>query len=953
MPTTKRKKQSKTQKQLALRFEQASQTDYHWISPLAKKIGNHAPILAKFLSHVLVELAAAPLTHSSPLNQFELLKSITKILFPKTKTTLTKMEEILHKIQSELGEASSEILKNTELTQELLSPLIEVVCSAIESNPQLVLFFKEPEILEEAFGVIGERLTGLVHLIPALSSHAAEKFPDLKEKLFHALFQLEKKERQALYTLAEDIMGEVYRSRVFPQLQKTLAHDPRGKVLSPILLGAISAVPGESCINALLSIACTPAHEFSNGRIIAIAIQEMGGLYIKVAQVISELCPPRLARELRTTQDDAGGIFPSMERSWEHLLEVLKDAEYAEWTQWLQLPHKPQRHFASASVGALYNIPLTATGQARWGVQNVLIKLQRPRLREIFALQCDHILSLVEQAHQSITNDTTLILNTRQSLLGLLSALKRAILNYHKQVQEEFDFTSEERNANKVRNALGKEYAIHIPRFFYSSEHLVFMERMPGVKVTKMVQTKYLERREIADNIAKAYIDLVFSKGVVWADPHPGNILFDDMTNQISMIDLNPCFVWETKTREEFKHLIYRLLLRDANGIYQTLVHLVENTENLQSDLIIDKLHHFLSSSLSNANLNYFVGEFIKTLNENQIDLKIEVQAALRGLSQIALTTASISARNSFGFLLRKKFALRELLKTFWNVGVFRGTSVILSTLFEFTGQLPGQDIGPVLDERDLAAISTRIHELERASVCSIRLRRVLPEDHPNLKMSQDGQTLLVTSDLYIEIIDRVKPATVRYVIEIPSRQWLKERQEFVKLASIARSFCIIECLEQLRRNSLDNYWRIVEAWGKSIATRTHQETKLVGEATMAARKLYLLRFKNIWNASFIGLPWVSQQLWKFLMRIEVWKEVSTQKYLISQKKKADDLLLTSVAYSTFFRLRILMLMGVLWCLKKIVREQRFSMHLLPMSTKELEDLILFGLSRSSTGTRR
>ncbi|BBH52690.1 AarF/UbiB family protein [Fluviispira sanaruensis] len=931
-------------------LEKVAALDYRWVVPLAKNIRMKSQILAKFISFVFSDIATTPLLNKkTSVNRFALMRGLTRILFPQSETILTKIERSIQTLQESVGEISSEILTDTEVTQELLAPFIEMVCTAVEANPQLIALFGQPQILEDAFGPLGERISGIVSLIPALSTQAAERFPDLKETFFHALFSLNKEERNHIYILAENILGEVYKEKVFPLLKRTLSSDPRGKVLAPILSGAIEAIPGESCINALLSIACTPHNEISNGRVIAIAIQEIGGLYVKISQVISELCPPSLARELRTTQDDAGGIFPSIEKSWDYFTETLNREEYAFWQPYLILPKNPMRHFASASVGSLYNIQLNADGKELFGVDNVLIKIQRPKLRELFLIQSEHILKLTDDAHKALIEDISLTKSIRSELLGLVSTLRRAVLNYHKQSQEELNFILEEKNADKVRFALGENNSIQVPRFFQSYPTIVFMEKMNGIKVTKIIQTKYLARREIADTIAKEYIDLVFNKGVVWADPHPGNILYDDLSHQVSMIDLNPCFVWDVKTREEFKHLIYRLLLRDAAGVYRTLYHLVDNPESLHSNTILDDLGHFLNLSMGSASLTRFVGEFIKTLSENQIDLKVEVQAALRGLSQIALTTASISARNNFGRILRKQFTLKELVGTVWNVGIIRVSKVILSTLFEFTRQMPEYDIGPVLDERDISMLSSRTYELAQANVCHILFKRVSPEDHPNLKMSQDGQMLLITSDLYIEIIEKVRPASVRYVIEVPSRKWLKERQEFVKLASIARSFCTIECLEQLRRNSLDDYWRIVEAWSKDPFLKTVEETQLIGEVRIAARNLYSLRFANIWESIFSGLPYSAKIFWRFLMRVEFWKESSKQNYLVSQKKKFGDTLLTNLAYSSFFRIKILILEAILWYLRKKMSHLKFSMHLLPMSTQELENLILFGLSRNFT----
>ncbi|MES2614982.1 MAG: AarF/UbiB family protein [Bdellovibrionota bacterium] len=950
MPTRKTKKNSSAirKKRIQNSLLEMSSHDYNFVAPLAKEIRSHSNVLAKYISFVIAEIAMNPFSNQTPhFSRFDLLKSLTRILFPNSDFTVSQIEKSIQTLQETLGEFSIDVLKKTEVTTELIAPLIEVACSALEANPQLIALFWQPIILEEVLGSVGERISSLLNLIPALSTHAAERFPDLKETFFHALFLLSKEERTQLYKLAEEIMGEVYRVKVFPMLKKTLSSDPRGKVLAPILAGAIEAIPGESCINALLAMACTPHNEFSNGRVIAIAIQEIGGLYIKIAQVIAELCPPSLARELRTTQDDAGGIFPSIEQSWEYFLNTINEPIYNDFRIYMKIPEKPMRHYASASIGSLYNIELNEEGREKFKVNSILIKLQRPNLKEMFAKQCEHILKLTDEAQKELVEDSSLSSDAAAELLGLVSTLRRAILNYHKQSQEELDFTFEQTNAQNVRDALGDNNIIKIPRFFFASEKSVFMECINGLKVTRIIQTKYLERREIADSVARAYVDLVFNKGVVWADPHPGNILYNYEDAQISMIDLNPCYVWDTKTREEFKHLIYRLILRDADGVYRTLYHLVENQESLRCNSIIDDLNSFLTSAYSSSSLTRFVGEFIKTLSENQIDLKVEVQAALRGLSQIALTTASISVRNSFGSILRSQFRFKDLLGTVWNVGLFRVSKVFFSVLFEFIRQMPEEDIGPVLDERDVTAILERTRELAKANVCNVSLRRVSPEDHPNLKMSQDGQVLLVTSDLYMEIIDKIRPARVRYVIEIPARKWLKDRQEFIKLASIARSFCTIECLEQLRRNSLDDYWKIVEAWGKQIQFRTLEETELIAEVNIAARHLYSLRFRDIWKSKFSTLTLSTQLAWKWLMILEVWREKAKQNYLISLKKQDSDISLPYVLYGSYCRFKILMLEGLLWFVKKSVKNLRFSMHLLPMSSMQLEDLVLFGLSRN------
>ncbi len=928
--------------------------DMSWVVPLAAEVRENAETLSVFLAEILARVASFSNIEFSDFNsaRWMLTKSVGRMMFPNADGMFSKIEKSFQSLELAFGEMSAEVLRDPEITRELLTPSIEMLATTIEANPKLVVLLGNPEVLGEAFGEFGERIAAVLSVIPALSQKASEALPDLREVLFASLFKMAEKDRVKLYLLAERILQQAYKQHVFPRLEELLAGDVRGRVLAPILKGAIEVIPGEACLNAVLSMASTVRSQLTIGRVIAIAIQKLGGLYIKISQVIAELSPPSLARELRTSQDDAGGLFPSDEQSWEYLLRVLSRDELAAWKPLFDLPAAPQEHFASASVGALYELKLTEEGRAAHGVESVLIKLQRPGLTELFKHQSTHLLKLCDDSQsllfQNERDSQPLSDDTRGELLGIVAAIRRAVLNYYKQSASELDFTCEKVNAERVEKALGSTREIRVPKYFFASTDLVLMERVPGNKITRIVQTKYLARRDIANAMISAYLELLFDHGVVWADPHPGNILFDDVRNQVAMIDLNPCFVWEHKTREEFKHLLYRLLLRDGYGLYSTLYDLVDNPEALQSNRVIDDLERFLLSSSNAGSLLRFVGEFIKTLSENGIDLRVEVQAALRGLSQLALTASSVSSHNSFGLMLREHFRLREMLHTAWQIGPVRVFKVITGILFELTRQAQEEDVGPVLDERDITALSNRARELTRASVCDIHFSRVNPEDHASLKMSTDESALLITSELVIQVLEKTKPATVRYVVVIPARNWLRERQEFVKLASVARNFCIVECLEQLRRNSLDDYWRIVECWNKSRDIRTIEETRLVGEIRTAARRLFALRFAHIWDAPMAGLSFGAKWFWRMLIRVETWREESIQKYLASINPQFSNVVLANFAFGTFYRLRMLVVEAILYMLRKRVKNLRYSMHLLPMGTRSLENLILFGLARNS-----
>ncbi|MFZ9519912.1 MAG: AarF/UbiB family protein [Silvanigrellaceae bacterium] len=563
---------------------------------------------------------------------------------------------------------------------------------------------------------------------------------------------------------------------------------------------------------------------------------------------------------------------------------------------------------------------------------------------------------IARSIQSSLESDRALGESLRQELKGMCDALLRGITHYFRQCSAELDFRREQENADIIRSSLPEDSKVVVPKYFQTSPKYLFMERMPGTKITRSVQTKYLERREIADRLITAYLSLLFDKGIVWADPHPGNILLDDNTLTVSMIDLNPCFIWEEDTREQFKSMLYRLLLRDIGGVLDTLYLLVSNPDALHNNKLYDELGKLMSAEEYTHGTAHFMADFIRILAENSVDLRIEVQAALRGLTQLAITATSISARNSFALELRKYFGLRDIINTVLDVGIFRVFKVATAIVFQHIQRSPEVEIGPTLDERDLRTLGLRLGELRNAGVCEIRFKRVSPEEHSNLKQTPDGISLLTSSDLKLSILDGVRPARVRYIIELPSSGWLRDRQEFVKLASLARNFAIIECLEQLRRKSLDDYWRTVEAWSKPSHNRTVNEVSLIGEVKTAARRLFQLRFSQLWDNPLSGLGWNARFLWRLLLSLELRREFAEQRFVRVASKTKAQLPIALLAVGTVHRVRILLWEALLRFTRWRLLKRRFSMSLLPIRIDELESIVLHNLGRASSefqGSRR
>jgi ubiquinone biosynthesis protein len=444
----------------------------------------------------------------------------------------------------------------------------------------------------------------------------------------------------------------------------------------------------------------------------------------------------------------------------------------------------------------------------------------------------------------------------------------------------------------------------------------------------------------------------MFQKGIIWADPHAGNILYDIERAQVKLIDLNPCFQWDSKEIKIFIGFLYRLILSDQKGIFESLKGLVENPEELKNDRTQKLIKEFVASGNQGAFIRY-LSDFVRLLGEANINLRIEVQAALRGITQVYLTSSAISSRHNFGQIFQKQFGWKMLVRHILSIGPFKVLKAVLPIAFDLVKNSPEQEVGPTLDERDLTGIEEALLLLNSENVCNIELVRVSPEENTRLALSTDGSRLIKSTHLRLEIQTETKPASVQYILEAPSKEWLKERQEYIKLQGLGFALCLVECLEQLRRHSLEDYWFVVESWNAHPSKRSWRESHLIGDVRLAARNLFTRRYENIWVSDFMTISKWNRFLWKLLIRFEerFEKRETGYFYLLSKKVGAEKV--GSITFGTLHRIKIITYRLIIQGLKTLIKRSRFEMNLLPLTTEELIHRMIHGLLRRGISHRK
>ncbi|KAF3844307.1 hypothetical protein F7725_007470 [Dissostichus mawsoni] len=93
----------------------------------------------------------------------------------------------------------------------------------------------------------------------------------------------------------------------------------------------------------------------------------------------------------------------------------------------------------------------------------------------------------------------------------------------------ELDFLREGQNSEKVANMLAHFPFLKVPKIHWdlSTKRILTMEFAEGGQVNDREYMKKhgIDVNEISENLGKIYSEMIFVRGFVHCDPHPGNVL--------------------------------------------------------------------------------------------------------------------------------------------------------------------------------------------------------------------------------------------------------------------------------------------------------------------------------------------------------------------------------------------------------------------------------------------
>lgn len=250
----------------------------------------------------------------------------------------------------------------------------------------------------------------------------------------------------------------------------------------------------------------SPEQHTNNSKLLYETLKINGGCYVKFGQVLAML-------DLVVPQEYSDIMKPMLNEapvsSFANVKQII-ESELGDRLEniFMEFDTEP---IASASLAQVHKAKLM-TGE------EVAVKVQHKWIKEEYPGDI-RVLEILAYVGKKLFKEFDYV--------WVIEDLKRSS-------KQELDFNIEAQNAIRCYEIFKEDPYIKIPIIHkkYSSDRVLTMEMMKGVKVSEIEEIKKmgLELKDVAYTLSRAFNEMIFVHGFIHCDPHPGNIFVNFVT---------------------------------------------------------------------------------------------------------------------------------------------------------------------------------------------------------------------------------------------------------------------------------------------------------------------------------------------------------------------------------------------------------------------------------------
>ncbi|MEM9195043.1 MAG: AarF/ABC1/UbiB kinase family protein, partial [Myxococcota bacterium] len=342
------------------------------------------------------------------------------------------------------------------------------------------------------------------------------------------------------------------------------------------------------------------------GQRIRLVVQDLGPSFIKLGQIMStrpDLIPKEIIDELKKLQDAVPPVaWDELEGHLERELGLPIDEVFE---------HLDKEPLASASIGQVHRARLKTDR----GVEDVVVKIQRPNIRSVIERDLDLLHILARTLERSIPESRV------YAPIKLVEEFDRAIT-------AELDFTLEADNAERFAQNFVDDQTVAFPTIHreHSSKRVLTMEFLPGKKIYDAVDGGVSGKR-IAQTSVQAIVKQIFEDGFFHADPHPGNVLIlgDAERPVLALIDLGLVGRLTPRMRDRTIDLMVGAVRKDYRGMADALYQIGRPLKKIDREafeaevaILADK---YLGKKLGDIELSSMIRDLVYGANKYGLEI--------------------------------------------------------------------------------------------------------------------------------------------------------------------------------------------------------------------------------------------------------------------------------------------------------------------------------------------
>ncbi|KAK1308148.1 putative aarF domain-containing protein kinase [Acorus calamus] len=213
---------------------------------------------------------------------------------------------------------------------------------------------------------------------------------------------------------------------------------------------------------------------------------------------------------------------------------------------------------AAASLGQVH--------RARFKGQEVVVKVQRPGLKDLFDIDLKNLRVIAEYL-QKIDPKSD---GAKRDWVAIYDECATVLY-------QEIDYTTEAANAELFAKNFKEMDYVKVPAIYweYTTPQVLTMEYVPGIKINRIKALDQLgvDRKRLGRYAVESYLEQILSHGFFHADPHPGNIAVDDVNGgRLIFYDFGMMGSISSNIREGLLEAFYGVYEKDPDRVLQSMV---------------------------------------------------------------------------------------------------------------------------------------------------------------------------------------------------------------------------------------------------------------------------------------------------------------------------------------------------------------------------------------------